>query len=202
VPPSGRHREVDACWVGGQVTTLEHAKTPPSTPILVNSEDTGAANGSAWGVSFTLVDEVRVDPCDPSAGNMDSSVTESAEALADAFSSWDDFPAIGVEDVSLGGFSGKRVEMTREQSASCQEETLFVAPSGFHFAMQRPSSEPIVNQFTFLDVQGSVLVIWTTDFPGTTLFEEAGGASPDPQAHIEDQGQLHDILESIVIQPR
>jgi hypothetical protein len=169
--------------------------------ILVNSEDTGAANGSAWGLSFTVVDEVRVDPCDPSAGNMDSSVTESAEALADAFSSWDDFPAIGVEDVTLGGFSGKRVEMTGDESATCPG-TLFVTPSGFQFEMQLPSSEPIVNQFTLLDVEGSVLVIWTTDFPGTTLFEEAGGASPDPQAHIEDQGQLHDILESIVIQPR
>jgi hypothetical protein len=169
--------------------------------ILVNSEDTGAANGSAWGVSFTVVDDVRVDPCDPSAGNMDSSVTESAEALADAFSSWDDFPATSVEDVTLGGFHGMRVEMTRNESATCQG-TLFVAPSGFQFAMELPSSEPIVNQFTLLDVQGSVLVIWTTDFPGTTLFEEAGGASPDPQAHIQDQGQLHDILESIVIQPR
>jgi len=169
--------------------------------ILVNSEDTGAANGSAWGLSFTVVDEVRVDPCDPSAGNMDTSVTESAEALAEAFSSWDDFPTTGVEDVTLGGFPGKRVEMTRDESATCQG-TLFVTPSGFQFAMELPSSEPIVNQFTFLDVQGSILVIWTTDFPGTTLFEEAGGASPDPQAHVEDQGQLHDILESVVIQPR
>ena len=169
--------------------------------ILVHSEDTGAANGSAWGLSFTVVDDVRVDPCHPSAGIMDPSVTESAEALADAFSSWDDFPATGVEDVTLGGFPGKRVEMTRVESATCKG-TLFVTPSGFQFEMELPSSEPIVNQFTFLDVQGSVLVIWTTDFPGTTLFEVAGGASPDPQAHVADQGQLHDILESIVIQPR
>jgi hypothetical protein len=60
----------------------------------------------------------------------------------------------------------------------------------------------VVNQFTLLDVEGSVLTIWTTDFPGTTLFEEGGGASPDPQAHVKDQVQLHDILDSIVITPR
>jgi hypothetical protein len=169
--------------------------------ILVNSEDIGAANGSAWGVAFTVVGEVRVDPCDPSAGNMDSSVTESAEALTGAFSSWEDFPATGAEDVTLGGFPGKRVEITRGETSTC-EATLFDTPSGYEFGPIFPSSEPMVNQFTLLDVEGSVLVIWTTDFPGTTLFEEDGGASPDPEAHVEDQGQLHDILESIVIHPR
>ena len=53
-----------------------------------------------------------------------------------------------------------------------------------------------------LDVEGSVLVIWTTDAPVTNEFEVEGGASPDPQAHVEHQVQLHDILESIVISPR
>lgn len=54
----------------------------------------------------------------------------------------------------------------------------------------------------FLDVEGSVLIIWMDDFPGTTEFEVDGGASPDPQAHVADQDQLHDIFESIVIQQR
>ena len=36
--------------------------------ILVNSLETGAANGSAWGVAFTVVGKVPVDPCDPAAG--------------------------------------------------------------------------------------------------------------------------------------
>ena len=169
--------------------------------ILVNSEDTGAANGSAWGVAFTVVGEVRVDPCDRVAGNMDSSVTESAEALADAFSSWEDFPATGMEDTTLGGFSGMSVEIARGETATC-EATLFDTPLGYEFGPIFSSTEPMVNQFMLLDVEGSVLVIWITDFPGTTLFEEDGGASPDPQAHIEDQAQLHDILDSIVIQPR
>ena len=52
--------------------------------ILVNSLETGAANGSAWGVAFTVVGKVPVDPCDPAAGFMDPSATRSADALADA----------------------------------------------------------------------------------------------------------------------
>lgn len=168
--------------------------------ILVDSLDGGATNGSAWGLSFTLVGGVLADPCDPTAGFMDSSVTESADSLAAAFALWGAFPVTSSEDVTVSGFAGKRVEIARGADATCAG-TLFDTPSGYHFAMELPSSEPIVNQFTFLDVQGSVLVIWTTDFPGTTLFEEGGGASPDPKAHVEDQVQLHGILDSIVIEP-
>jgi hypothetical protein len=167
--------------------------------ILVDSLDTGAANGSAWGLSFTLVDRIFADPCDRTAGFMDSSVTESADSLAAAFATWAAFPVTSSEDVTVSGFAGKRVEITRGADATCAGP-LFDTPSGFHFEMELPSSEPIVNQFTFLDVGGSVLVIWTTDFPGTTLNEEQGGASPDPEAHVEDQLQLHDILDSIVIE--
>ena len=47
-----------------------------------------------------------------------------------------------------------------------------------------------------------VLVIWTTDFAATTQFEVDGGASPDPQAHVSDQVELHAILDAIVITPR
>lgn len=170
--------------------------------ILVNSYDTGAANGSAWGLAFTVVGQVRADPCDVGAGFMPASAAESAEALADAFSSWEAFPATSVEDVTVGTFSGKRVEIARGETATCSVQTLFETPTGYEFEPIFSSSEPMVNQFTFLNVEDSVLIIWTTDFPGTTLFEEVGGASPDPDAHVADQAQLHDILDSIVISPR
>jgi hypothetical protein len=169
--------------------------------ILVNSEETGARNGSAWGLSFTLVDQVLEDPCDATAGFMDSSVTRSADSLADAFSSWSEFPIRSVEDVTVGGHSGKRVEIERGRAATCAGH-LFNTPAGYQFNMELPAIEPLVNQFTLLDVEGSVLVIWTTDFPGTSAFEVDGGARPNPEAHVEDQDELHDILESIVIEPR
>jgi hypothetical protein len=175
-------------------------ETSDANAILVNSEDIGAANGSAWGIAFTLADEVRVDPCDSSAGTMDASVTESAQALADAFSTWPGIQASGSEDVTVGGYAGRSVEITPDEGL-CAEPTLFMTPAGYEFGPIWSSSEPSANQFMLLDVEGSVLIIWMDDFPGTTTFEVDGGASPDPQAHVADQDQLHDIFESLVIQP-
>jgi hypothetical protein len=176
-------------------------ETSDANAILVNSEDTGAANGSAWGLAFTVADEVRVDPCDSNAGSMDASVIESAEALAEAFSMWPGIQASGAEDVTVGGFAGRSVEITPGEGL-CGEPTLFTTPEGYRFGPIFSSSEPTANQFMFLDVEGSVLIIWMTDFPGTTEFEVDGGASPDPEAHVADQDQLHEIFESIVIQTR
>jgi hypothetical protein len=188
----------DGWWYYSSGTTREASD---AHAILVDSLDTGAANGSGWGVSFTLVAEVFADPCNPSGGSMDASVTESADALATAFGTWPDFPAT-VEDVTVGGFSGTRVEITRAETATCLRAAAFSTPAGYRFEMQGPSSLPVADQFTFLDVDGSVLVIWTTDFSATSPFEVAGGASPDPDAHVGDQVELRSILDSIVITPR
>jgi hypothetical protein len=132
---------------------------------------------------------------------MDQAVTESVDSLVEAFSSWQEFPATNVMDVSIGGYDGRQVEITRAEGVDC-DAVLFWTPSNYLFGPQFPSSEPAVNQFTFLDVEGSVLAVWTTDFPATTQFEVDGGASPDPEAHVADQAQLRDILDSVVITPR
>jgi hypothetical protein len=183
-------------WTGGTRETSDvHA-------LLVNSLDTtGAADGSAWGLGFTLVDEVYVDPCDLAAGTMDASVVESADSLATAFSSWPALPA-SVEDVSIGGYTGKRVEL--DPAALPCMARLFSTPARYHFEIQRAREglPAPPEQFTFLDVEGSVLAIWTTDYPMTTYYELDGGATFDPQAHADDQVELQAILDSIVIQPR
>lgn len=167
--------------------------------ILVNN-GVGDGHNSAWGLGFAVVRDVLVDPCNRTAGYMDRSVLASADALSAAFT-WTDFPATSVEDVTIGGFAGKRVEISQERSATCAG-TFFFTPSGYDFGPLVSSSDPKVNQFTFVDVGGSVLVLWTTDFPGSTEFEEGAGASADPQAHVDDQMTLHQILESIVLTTR
>jgi hypothetical protein len=178
--------------------------------LIVNNGVDGAINHtrlrSAWGMAFTVVGygRIRNDPCDSSAGSMDGGFSTNAESLAEAFSSWAEYPVESITDVVIAGYAGKRVELRRE--ARCDlyglGDTLFETPDGHEFTMQVPSSGPPVNQFTFLDVNGSVLVIWTTDYPGSTTYEEAHGASPDPQAHVEDQTALHAILDSIYITQR
>jgi hypothetical protein len=169
--------------------------------VLVNSMDTtGTSDESGWGLAFTLVEAVPVDPCDVAAGYLPSSVTKSAERLTEALGSGGDFLGQS-RDVTMGTFSGKSVQVIADDPP-CEEPVLFTTPSGYEFAPMWPTSGTKVNQFILLDVEGSVLVIWTTDFPATTEFEVASGASPDPEAHVEDQAQLHDILDSIVIEPR
>lgn len=170
--------------------------------ILVDSTDTGAASGSAWGVAFAVVDRVYVDPCEPTAATMDPSVTESAGALATAFQAWPDFPAASVEEVTVGGYTGTRVEIKTDASPCLGR--LFTTPAGYAFEIQRnrPEHPQPPEQFTFLDVDGSVLVLWTTDYPGTNYFEMDGGAEFDPEAHAEHQSELRAILDSIEIVPR
>lgn len=171
--------------------------------ILVDSSDTGAANGSAWGVAFAVPDQVSVDPCDPDAGTMDPSATESADAMAAAFQTWTDFPVTSVDQVTIGGYSGTRVELATDGSPCLAR--LFTTPLGYAFEIQRQRSDyppQPPEQFTFLDVEGSVLVLWTTDYPQTNFYEMDGGAEFDPEGHAEDQLALRGILESIELVPR
>lgn len=170
--------------------------------VLVNSEEIGAANGSAWGIAFAPAGEVRIDPCDPDAGTMDPSVTESAESLAAAFGTWADYPATSVEDVTIGGYQGKRVEIATDRSPCLGR--LFSTPTNFAFEIQRnrEAHPQPPEQFTFLDVEGTVLVIWTTDYPQTNYYEMDGGAEFDADYHADHQVALRGILESIAIVPR
>jgi hypothetical protein len=170
--------------------------------VLLVNNGVGDGHNSAWGIGFAVTNQVRADPCDAGAGYMDASVTESAETLAAAFETWTDF-APTTEDVTIGGFNGKRVEISSPVGSDCVGG-LFTTATGYRFDMPRAADEPFDNrhQFTFLDVDGSVLVIWTTDHPGTTGFEMSNGAPPDPEAHAADQVEMDAILDSIVLTPR
>jgi hypothetical protein len=99
--------------------------------------------------------------------------------------------------VATPGSESKSPALTRPP-AKARSST---RPRAIDFGPIFSTAEPSVNQFTLLNVEGSVLVIWTTDFPGTTRFEVDGGASPDPQAHVDDQVQLRGIVDSIVVTP-
>ena len=170
--------------------------------LLVDSFDSGAVNGSGWGIAFARIHNIRVDPCDTAAGTMDLAESESVDSIVAAFESWGASGlSVDVQDVTIGGYSGKRLELTPDAELTCTG-WLFNTP-GYTFAIDvSPGEAYNQEQYTFLDVSGSVLVIWTTDYPERNQFEISGGASPDPQAHVEDQVDLHAILDSIVLTPR
>ena len=173
---------------------------PDVHAVLVNSLDSGASEGSAWGLAFAIVGSVNVDPCEASP-DMDPAVAQSAADLVAAFKTWAGF-SVDVENVSIGGFSGKRVVVSSKRAMGCQG-FLFTTPGGYAYDSIDMSGDGTdqPQQMTFLDVNGSVLAIWTTDYAPRNDFEIHGGASPDPQAHVQDQVALHQIIDSIVITP-
>jgi len=56
-------------------------------------------------------------------------------------------------------------------------------------------------QLRLFDINGSLLIIMTTDFPETSPFEIGAGASPDPTLHAGDQPELRAIVDSIRFTP-
>ena len=166
--------------------------------ILVDNHFGDGSTG--WGIAFPQLENVRVDPCVPSAGLQDPGVLASSASLADAIAAWPGFSAT-VTNTTLGGYSGKHVEVSRQPGEQCPSQTLFVLTSLWSFPGSFATADP-VNQFYLLDVQGSVLVIWTTDYPDRNEYEVAAGMSPDPTAHVADQQALHAILDSLRIIPR
>ena len=169
--------------------------------VLVNSLDTGAANGSAWGVAFTVVGKVRVDPCDPAAGFVDASATRSSSmpwpmrsrrrkhsrSPAWRTSPWVASPGIASRSPAVRRQPAKGRSSTRPRDMSSGRS--FPAPS--RASTSSPSSTSRARSWS----SGQLIS------PAPPDFEEDGGASPDPQAHVEDQVQPQDILDSIVITP-
>jgi hypothetical protein len=175
--------------------------------VLVKSEGTTDRHSSAWGLAFSPVGRVREDPCD-SGKTLDPSVTKSAAALVAAFKSWPGY-TVHAEDVLIRGYSGMRVTVQSKEPMSCTP-VLFTSPAGYDWDIietsgadgNEPSQMTLINMDSFISGDSSgVLAIWTTDFPETTSFEVESGASPDPQAHAQDQEALHAILDSIRISP-
>ena len=116
-------------------------------------------------------------------------------------SSWPGFEATAPTPIVLDGFSGQLIELTSTRTTTdCPAPVLWITPQAWPL-----DAYPIVNatatahkvQFRIVDVDGTLLVIRTTDFPETTPAEAAQGLALDPTRHAADQVELHQILDSI-----
>jgi hypothetical protein len=130
------------------------------TLVPLGDDSTEGPDGAAF--VFTDISGIYSDPCN-SLGAADVDAGATAEDLADAFSAQTAYEA-SVTDVTLDGYSGKRVELQLPSSfdASCPREEYFVVGGGIY-----PQGDDNRWQFTILDVEGSRLVIFSHDFPGT-----------------------------------
>jgi hypothetical protein len=171
--------------------------------VLVDnrSDDSG---GSGWGVMFAAVGPLFTDPCDLAKGTIDSATTSTVDGLVAAMSKWPGFTATAPTPTMVDGFSGKLITLTSTLTTGtkCPAPALWTTPLGAKldaYPMVTSDKTPHPGQFRIIDVNGTLLVIRTTDFPGTSPNEAAQGVAPNPTRHAADQVELHQILDSIKV---
>lgn len=134
-----------------------------------------------YAFSFWNVDNVYVDPCDASAGELKPPVGPSIDDLVAAFSSLPEFEATAATDVTVGTFRGKQIELTALDPGSCAEPIAWSAGHDYYGAA---AGEALAVQI--LDIDGVRVVMFTRE-----------PAQPDAAVEVE----LDQILDSIRIEP-
>jgi hypothetical protein len=142
----------------------------------------GAAGPDGMGMGFNLVTDLYSDPC--SASIPDVEVGPSVDDLVAAFQEQTAYETTTPADVTLSGFSGKRLDLVMPSDvdfASCEAGRFLVWGGSIH--AQGPGN---VWHLWILDVSGTRVVILAQDNPETS-----------PQ----DKAELQAIVDSIQIQP-
>lgn len=139
------------------------------------------------GVSLSIFDKVRADPCHPNQGLLDPAPGPMVGDLATALASVPGLAATTPTDVTVDGYAGKHFTLTAPTSfegCSISEDgyVIWELPLGGTNDMS-PGERA---QLWILDVEGERLVIHTSEIPGQS-----------PQEMAEFQG----ILDSIRIAP-
>ena len=144
--------------------------------LLVNA---GTDNGSGWGLEFNVVDTVPKDPCDPTKGTYDQTETSTVDGLVAAMSRWPGFKATAPIPTVVGGYSGKLVELTSTRTdTDCPSGgSVWTIPQGGSvnaYPMVGTPGKARAGTFRIVDINGTLLVIRTTEFPDTSPNELPG----------------------------
>lgn len=166
--------------------------------------DAGTNQGSGWGLEFNVVGSVTKDPCDPTKGTFDRAETGTVDGLVAAMSRWPGFEATAPAPTVVGGYSGQLIELTSTRTATdcVNGGSVWTIPQGGSvnaYPMVGASGKARAGTFRIVDVNGTLLVIRTTDFPETSPNELADGIADDPTRHAADQVAMRQILDSITI---
>ncbi len=170
--------------------------------VLVDSGP-DAPNGSGWGLMFFAVGAVSADPCDPAKGTIKPAQTSTVDGLVAVMTKWPGFKATAPTPITVDGFSGKLIELTSTlTTATCPSPVLWTTPQGYDldaYPVVTADKTPHTGRYRIVDVNGTLLVIRTTDFPETAPNEAAQGVALDPTRHASDQVELHQMVDSIRI---
>ena len=157
---------------------------------------TGTEGPDGAAILFTMVTGLYSDPCDADYfGTPDVVVGPTVDDLVNALAEQTAYEATTPVDVTVGGYSGKRVDLQLPSDenpddqfnqgdrfgAACRNGGYFLWDGSIY--AQGPDNRW---HLWILDVDGVRVVIQGQDFPGTSA---------------QDQAEIQDIVESIRIEP-
>jgi hypothetical protein len=147
-------------------------------------------------IQFIDITTINGDPCDWSGTDDDVSVGPAVGDLVDALRAQTAYVVSDPVDVTIGGYSGKRVDIVHPTEPFAGPASLAPACDDGHFRLWSTSAHgphPLYAQgpenrwqTNILDVDGTRLVIVTADFPGT---------------EAADRAEMDAIIGSVAIEP-
>ncbi len=174
----------------------------PGTEVDGVLVDSDAPDGSGWGILFVTVGDVSKDPCKPEAGTFAPTDVDSPEELAAAMATWPGFATTNPQPITIDGADGVRVNLTSTLADSaCPGDQMAWKTAAGDLVDTYPSVGADGDEhpagFWIVEVAGELLVIRTTDSPGTSRFELGQGIAKDPTRHAADQVEMQAIVDSI-----
>jgi hypothetical protein len=131
-------------------------------------------------VAFESPDNLYVDPCDPGRGLQQPAVGSTVDAFATALAGLPGIAVSAPADVTLGGYSGKMLDMTSETPAGCEETALW---DDMDIAVPAPGP-------------GSTRRLWILDVDGTRLVIVRNARA---EASVDVVAELQRVVDSIRI---
>jgi hypothetical protein len=160
-------------------------------------------DGSGWGLEFMVINLVAKDPCDPSKGTFARVDTGTVDELIAAINTWPGFEATAPVPTLVSGYNGQLVELTSTRTGTdCPNSSVWTIPQGGGinaYPMVGTPGKARAGTFRIVDVNGTLLVIRTTEFPDTSPNELSQGIPDDPTRHTAELVVLQQILDSIKV---
>ncbi len=170
------------------------------TGVLVDSPDAPA--GSGWGIVFSVVGQVSVDPCDQTKGTLDATTGQSWHAVLTAMENWPGFGGTAV-GTTVDGYEGALLTWTTSlDHAACPSPKLWTTPFANYWEDGYGTIGSGANRvmtYRLIQVGQAVLVIRTTEFPETSPFELQQNIPLASDRHADDLVSLQAIVDSIGI---
>jgi hypothetical protein len=123
------------------------------------------SNAAALGV--VDVENLYLDPCDPTAGVRDPAVGPTVDDLVAALGEVPGLTVSAPTETTIGGSVGQYVELTGDLPADCADDRSLWTITGGDPSLQMPESGDLAHAW-IMDVEGERLVIFLNEAAGFT----------------------------------